>query len=122
MVNMPTLEEMKRVFFITTMLFSLAFASCDFINISNTEKDTSIAAPSITSTTEGLVIAPKYSSGAFYMNIFRYEVTDGTDSAKIVENSTKLMGQITPASGYSGTTQFTDFYTASGKYYQYYIR
>lgn len=115
-------KEMKKILFISTIILSLAFASCDFINISNTEKDTSIAAPGIESRADGLVIAPKYVSGASYMSIFRYEVSDATSAAIIVENSTKLVGQITPASTYSGATQFTDFYTDSGKYYQYYIR
>src|SRR5574344_915773 len=120
---MPIFKEMKKILFISTIILSLAFVSCHYINISNTEKDTSIAAPGITSTTDGLVIAPKYMSGASYMSIFRYEVNGATDTATIVENSTKLVGQITPAENYVGATQFVDFYTSSSdKYYQYYIR
>lgn len=113
---------MKKNFFILTILFSLVTFSCGIINVSDDSEDTSIAAPSIVYATEGLVIAPTYSSGASYINIFRYEVSSSSDSATIVENTTKLVGQITPADNYTGQTQFTDLYTNSSKYYQYYVR
>ena len=113
---------MKKSLFILTILFSLVTFSCGIINVSDNTEDTSIAAPSIVSTTEGLVIAPTYSSGASYISIFRYEVSGSSDSATVVEDTTKLIGQITPADNYTGQTQFTDFYTNSSKYYQYYAR
>ena len=116
---MPINIKMKKIILFLTTLTILTFTSCEFIDITNNEPDTSIYAPTITSATEGLVIAPTIVTGTEYMNIFRYEIS--AESA-IVENSTKNIGQINPADSYSGPVQFIDYYCEASKSYQYYIR
>jgi len=118
---MTIFKKMKKTFFSLLVFFSLLTVACGLIDIDNNDT-TVIAAPSISIATEGHVISPTIVTGTSYMSIFRYRVTDASNSATIVADTTVLIGQITPAENYTGSVQFTDYYTASGEFYQYYIR
>ena len=107
---------MKKIILFFTTIIILTFTSCDIIDINNNETDTSIYAPTITNTTEGLIIAPSIITGTLYMNIYRLVIKNNSI------DSTTNIGQITPATDYSGPVQFTDYYCDSSKSYQYYIR
>src|SRR5574344_1593199 len=100
---MPILRMMKKSLFFFLIGISLVTLSCN-IDITNDSDSTTITAPAISSGTDGLVIAPTMSSSTSYsyLSIFRYEVSGSSDSATIVSDSTELIGQITPASGYTG--------------------
>lgn len=118
---------MKKIIFSFITVFIFSLCSCDFLNITN-DKDSSssITAPVIETKSDGLVISPTQVTGTVYLNIFRYEVDGATDSASIVANTTQNIGQVTLAtingSLYSGSILFTDYYTSTSKYYQYFVR
>lgn len=120
---MPILSVMKKNLLFLLAGISLVTLSCKF-DITNNTSSTTITAPAISTGTDGPVIAPTMSSSVTYsyLSIFRYEVSGSSDSATKVSGSTSLIGQITPASDYTGSVQFTDLYADTSKYYQYYIR
>lgn len=115
----------KSIVFLTAFFSAALFTACGLVDFSVDK--TEIVAPVVTENGGVITVNIQGIPSYKYVNVIRYEVTDGTDQASIVPDTTFNIGQCVPQPNrdgliWTGSMSFLDHYTDSTKFYQYILQ